>query len=45
MNPEHLRKQLGWTIEYKNVILEKLYNLPPLDPEKVIEEYLKYAEF
>ena len=45
MNREHLRKQLGWTIEYKNVILEKLYNLPPLDPEKVIEEYLKYAEF
>ena len=45
MNPEHLRKQLGWTINYKNVILEKLYNLPPLDPEKVIAEYLEYAEF
>jgi adenylosuccinate synthase len=45
MNSEHLRKQLGWTINYKNVILEKLYNLPPLDPEKVIEEYLKYAEY
>ncbi|MEM6611000.1 MAG: adenylosuccinate synthase [Cyanobacteria bacterium P01_C01_bin.72] len=45
MNSEHLRKQLGWTINYKNVILEKLYNLPPLDSEKVIEEYLKYAEY
>ena len=45
MNPTHLRKQLGWTINYKNVILEKLYNLPPLDPEKVIDEYLKYAEY
>jgi adenylosuccinate synthase len=45
MNSEHLHKQLGWTINYKNVILEKLYNLPPLDPEKVIEEYLKYAEY
>jgi adenylosuccinate synthase len=45
MNSEHLRKQLGWTINYKNVILEKLYNLPPLDPEKVIEEYLEYAEY
>jgi adenylosuccinate synthase len=44
MNPEHLRKQLEWTINYKNVILEKLYNLPPLNPEKVIQEYLKYAE-
>ena len=45
MKPDHLRKQLGWTINYKNVILEKLYNLPSLDPEKVIEEYLKYADF
>ncbi len=45
MNSEHLRKQLGWTINYKNVILEKLYNLPPLDPEQVITEYLKYAEY
>ncbi len=45
MNSEHLHKQLSWTINYKNVILEKLYNLPPLDPEQVIEEYLKYAEF
>ncbi|MDJ0567794.1 MAG: adenylosuccinate synthase [Pleurocapsa sp. MO_192.B19] len=45
MNPEHLHKQLGWTINYKNVILEKLYNLPALDSEKVIEDYLKYAEF
>ncbi len=45
MNPEHLRKQLKWTIDYKNVILEKLYNLPPLDSEQVIAEYLEYAEF
>lgn len=45
MNPEHLQKQLSWTINYKNVILEKLYNLPPLDPKEVIEDYLKYAEF
>ena len=45
MNPGHLRKQLGWTIDYKNAILEKLYNLPPLDKEQVIAEYLKYAEF
>ena len=45
MNSDHLQKQLGWTINYKNVILEKLYNLPPLDPEKVIEEYLKYADY
>jgi adenylosuccinate synthase len=44
MNPDDLRAKLAWTIDYKNVILEKLYNLPPLDPETVIIEYLDYAE-
>ncbi|MBH8551269.1 adenylosuccinate synthase [Nostocaceae cyanobacterium CENA357] len=44
MNFDALRDQLEWTINYKNVILEKLYNLPPLDPQEVIEEYLGYAE-
>ncbi|WP_088892156.1 adenylosuccinate synthase [Leptolyngbya ohadii] len=44
MDPEGLRKQLRWTVEYKNVILEKLYDLPPLDPDAVIEEYLGYAD-
>jgi adenylosuccinate synthase len=44
MEPEGLRDQLYWTVEYKNVILEKLYDLPPLDPEAVIDEYLGYAE-
>ncbi|MCC5656768.1 adenylosuccinate synthase [Nostoc sp. XA010] len=44
MNPDELREQLEWTINYKNVILEKLYNLPPLNPQEVIEEYLGYAE-
>jgi adenylosuccinate synthase len=44
MDPEGLRDQLHWAIDYKNLILEKLYNLPPLDPEAVIAEYLEYAE-
>ncbi|BCX10458.1 MAG: hypothetical protein KatS3mg066_4317 [Fischerella sp.] len=44
MDPQGLRDQLEWTINYKNVILEKLYNLPPLEPQKVIDEYLGYAE-
>ena len=39
-----LREKLEWTINYKNVILEKLYNLPLLDPEEVIDEYLGYAD-
>jgi adenylosuccinate synthase len=44
MDSEGLRDQLEWTINYKNVLLEKLYNLPPLDPKQVIEEYLGYAD-
>jgi adenylosuccinate synthase len=44
MDPESLRKKLRWTVEYKNVILEKLYELPPLDPQVIIEEYLAYAD-
>ncbi|MBD2652267.1 MULTISPECIES: adenylosuccinate synthase [Synechocystis] len=43
MNPEILRKKLLWTVEYKNVVLDKLYDLPPLDPETVIAEYTTYA--
>ncbi|NEP55077.1 MAG: adenylosuccinate synthase, partial [Moorea sp. SIO3C2] len=44
MDADGLREQLTWTIAAKNVILEKLYNIPPLDAEAVIEEYLAYAE-
>ncbi|MFM1843493.1 MAG: adenylosuccinate synthetase, partial [Cyanobacteriota bacterium] len=44
MNPDTLRKKLLWTIEYKNVILDKLYDLPPLDSETVIAEYGAYAD-
>ncbi len=44
MDTDGLRKQLRWTVEYKNAVLEKLYNLPPLDPEAVIAEYLGYAK-
>ncbi len=44
MHPDVLKKQLNWTIKYKNVILEKLYNLEPLDPVPVIEQYQEYAE-
>ncbi|HAC64991.1 MAG TPA: adenylosuccinate synthase [Cyanothece sp. UBA12306] len=44
MNRDHLHEKLEWTINYKNGILEKLYNLEPLDPQAVIKEYLDYAE-
>jgi adenylosuccinate synthase len=44
LDPQGLRSQLEWAIEHKNVILEKLYDLPPLDANTVIAEYLGYAE-
>jgi adenylosuccinate synthase len=44
MDSKGMRKQLTWAINYKNAILEKLYDLPPLDPETVINQYLEYAE-
>ncbi|NER81877.1 MAG: adenylosuccinate synthase, partial [Leptolyngbya sp. SIO1D8] len=30
---DSLKEQLEWTIQYKNVVLEKLYGLEPLDPQ------------
>jgi adenylosuccinate synthase len=44
MDASTLCKKLHWTVTYKNVILEKLYDLPPLDPEAVISEYMTYAD-
>jgi adenylosuccinate synthase len=44
MDADTLRKRLTWAINYNNVILEKLYNLAPLDPEEVIKEYQVYAD-
>ncbi len=37
-------EKIKWTINYKNVILENLYHLKPMDPEVVIAQYLEYAE-
>ncbi len=44
MDGNDLRDQLHWAVSYKNTIIEKLYGLPPLDPEAVITQYLAYAE-
>jgi len=44
MNPDTLTDQIRWTIEYKNVILDKLYGIPPIDAERVIAEYSAYAD-
>jgi adenylosuccinate synthase len=44
MNDDDLKAKLEWTINYKNVILDKLYNLPPLNPQEVIAQYLEFAK-
>lgn len=44
MNLDEFHDQLSRTIAQKNIILERLYDLPPLDVEAVFEEYKGYAE-
>jgi adenylosuccinate synthase len=44
MDYARLRDKLEWTIQYKNGVLEKLYDLEPLDPAAVLDEYAQYAE-
>lgn len=44
LDREVLRTKLEWMIPRKNVILEKLYNLPALDPKAVLEEYYEYGQ-
>jgi adenylosuccinate synthase len=44
MDKDVLPKRLRWAVEQKNIILEKLYGLPPLDPQEVIDQYTGYAE-
>ncbi|MCM1981892.1 adenylosuccinate synthase [Lyngbya confervoides] len=44
MDPESLRDQVSWAVNHKNVTLEKLYNLDPLDPEEVIAHYQQFAD-
>ncbi|MEM1368502.1 MAG: adenylosuccinate synthase [Cyanobacteria bacterium P01_H01_bin.15] len=36
--------KLTWTIDYKNGVLEKLYDLPPLEHQAVIDQYFAFAE-
>jgi len=39
-----LRSKLEWMIPRKNVILERLYNLPPLKVEDVFKQYADYGK-
>ncbi|MBD2175739.1 adenylosuccinate synthase [Pseudanabaena sp. FACHB-1998] len=44
MDEKRMPKKLRWAIEQKNIILQKLYNLEPLDADAIIEEYRGYAD-
>jgi adenylosuccinate synthase len=44
MDKEGLPKRFQFAIAQKNIVLDRLYNLPPLDPEEIISQYLGYAD-
>ncbi|HIK24313.1 MAG TPA: adenylosuccinate synthase [Thermosynechococcus sp. M46_R2017_013] len=44
LDAEQLAAKLEWAIAQKNLILEKLYGLAPLEPQPIIEEYCAYGE-
>ncbi len=44
MDAETFKEKVYANIEVKNAIIEKVYGGIALDPEKIIEEYLVYAE-
>jgi len=44
IDPIELEERVNWLVPRKNVILERLYSLPPEDPKKVYEEYREYGE-
>jgi adenylosuccinate synthase len=43
LNHSVLKTKLDWLVPRKNIILERLYNLPPLDPAQIIEEYSQFG--
>lgn len=44
MDAEAFKEKVYANIEIKNAIIEKVYGGEPLDPEKIIADYLGYAE-
>lgn len=44
LDKEVLREKLAWMVPRKNVLLERMYNMPPFDAEAILEEYSGYAE-
>jgi adenylosuccinate synthase len=44
LDSEVLKGKLDWIIPRKNVILERLYDLPPLDAKSILSEYVHYGK-
>ncbi len=44
IDAKELEERISWLVPRKNVILERLYSLPPEDPKEVYEEYREYGE-
>ena len=44
LDPDVLRDKLEWLVPKKNVILERLYNLPPQDAKQIFEQYIDYGQ-
>ena len=43
LDPEVLKGKLDYLVPRKNIILERLHNLPPLDPKEIFETYTEYG--
>lgn len=44
IDPIELKEKLEWLVPRKNIILEKLYSLPPVEPNEIFEEYRNYGD-
>ncbi|MCW5821982.1 MAG: adenylosuccinate synthase [Cyanobacteria bacterium TGS_CYA1] len=44
LNPSVLKEKLEWMVPRKNVLFERMYNLPQLDVNQILEEYLEYGK-
>ena len=43
LEPDLLKSKLDYLVPRKNVILERLHNLPPLNPEEIFDQYIEYG--
>lgn len=44
IDEKELEERINWLVPRKNVILERLYSLPPEDPKEVFNEYKIYGQ-